>query len=154
MKSTIKYGVRIVCLVVAVLGLLFFLLRPPKGYIYYFPENYAGWICVEYGADGFAPLTEQDGYLIVKVPSSGILKTSSPLRTSPTRDKYYYYNGIQIKDAKELQLGGGGTIQRTGETQITSKFWISNNAKRDYDLFVRGKSFDESMPCGPFVQSN
>jgi hypothetical protein len=155
MKPIIKYGVPIVCLLVSAFGLLLFLFRPPKGYIYYFPENYAGWICVEHGASGFAPLPEQDGYLIVKVPLSGILRTSSPLRTSPTRDQYYYYDGIKIKDAKGLEFGGGGTFQnRVGETQIMSKFWISNNVKRDYDLYIKGKGIDfENIPCGPFVSN-
>jgi hypothetical protein len=153
MKSIIKYAIFVICLILVAYGLLLFLFTPPKGYIYYFPENYAGWICIQHDVNGASPLPEQDGYLIIKVPASGILKTSSQLRSSQTRDKYYYYNGAQIKDAKGLEFGGGGTIQnRVGEGPIISKFWISNNARIDYDLYVKGKTLDENIPCGPFVK--
>lgn len=155
----IKYGIIAVCLLVVAISGLYFLFTPPKGYIYYFPENYAGWICIQHGDNSATPLPEQDGYLIIKVPINGILKTSSQLRTSPTRDKYYYYNGTQIKEAKGLEFGGGGTLQGVRTVQgvpvpvgpITAYFWISKDSKRDYDLYVKGKNIDlKNIPCGPF----
>ena len=121
-----------------------------KGERYYLPETYAGWICVSFNVDGAPPLPMDDGFLVVKVPSNGTLKTSTEPRFSPKIDEYFYYNGKTIREAEELQLGGGSTIQMEGKKEITFYFWVSNGSlELDYEKYVKNR--DNSVPeCGPW----
>jgi hypothetical protein len=64
MRPVIKYGLLAVCLLVLTIYGVYFLFTPPKGYIYYFPENYAGWICIQHNVNGAAPLLDGDVHLL------------------------------------------------------------------------------------------
>lgn len=122
----------------------------PKGEKMYLPEKYAGWVCVSYSVDGAPPLPEEDGFLVVKIPPNGIVKTSSELRTSPKESEYYYYNESGTRKASELQHGGGGTIREKGEKSIMVHFWVSSgNKASDYEKYVKNLDVN-SYPCGPW----
>jgi hypothetical protein len=156
MKSTGKIIVfPAIFLVVVVMVAMYFVSQPPKGYIFYYPEKYAGWICIHHGVGGAEKLAEINGYLIAKNPPTGVLKTSSLLRTSKRRNKYYYYHGATIRKAEELEFGGGGTVQQKMSDgtlgPVMSFMWISTDAERDYELYVKGRTNDP-VPCGPFAK--
>jgi len=137
---------------IAVLGLMFYAhTHRPKGEKIYLPEKYAGWVCVSYNVDGAPPLPEEDGFLVVKIPPNGILKTSSALRTSPREDEYFYYSENGIRKAQEIQLGGGGTVQKKDEKAITAQFWLSSgNRESDYEKYVKNSDVNSDPVCGPW----
>lgn len=127
----------------------------PKGAKTYLPESYRGWACVTYGVVGAEPLPEEDGYQVVRIPPSGRLETSSRLRTSPTRNMYYYYNdSAEVWKADgEIKFGGGGTYTKIGVGWILDYTWYSTrDARDDYARYVQGRPSptDDLSHCGPF----
>ena len=56
---------------------LFLHRRPSARYL--IPAGYVGWVRVEYGADGAAPLGREGKYLLVRVGADGTARTSSEL---------------------------------------------------------------------------
>ena len=121
-----------------------------KGERYYLPESYAGWVCVSFNVDGAPPLPTDDGFLVIKVPSNGILKTSTEPRFSPKIDEYFYYNEKSIREAEELQHGGGSTVQMKDKKEITFHFWVSNGSREsDYEKYVKNKN-NSVTECGPW----
>ena len=136
----------LVVFVVSYMGLIWYAYHPVKGTKYLFPEKYRGWICVTYNADGFSPLSKDDGFLFVKIPKSGILKTSSVPNNYtkegyyvPTYNEEYYYADKGRREAKELAVGGGFTVHKEGNDEWTSYFWISTkgNSKSDYAQYIK-----------------
>ena len=135
----------------AVIGFLFYAFTPPKGDRYYLPELYAGWVCVHYGVTGSPPLSIEDGYLVHKVPLSGIITTSSEPRLSPKRNQYYYYSDKYIRVAKELQEGGGHSKDKGNEYSLY--FWVSSgNIESDDEKYVKTRDIDLHFEpeCGPW----
>jgi hypothetical protein len=136
---------------VVALALLFDLITHPKGDRYYLPELYGGWVCVHYNVTGAPPLKIEDGYLVHKVPPSGVITTSSEPRLSPKRDDYYYYAAEGVRPAKGLQLGGGYSKGREGETKFSFYFWVSSGNKEfDYENYVKNRDLDSDPECGPW----
>ena len=122
-----------------------------KGHRYYLPEMYAGWVCVYYDVDNAPPLPVEDGYLVVKIPENGIVKTSSRPRGEKLKSEYYYYGARGIRSAMELKLGGGFTVQKEGEKQFVSYWWISSNdANADYERYVKNRDVNTVPQCGPW----
>lgn len=60
-----------------------------KGHRVVLPDGYVGWVRVDFRAPGGAPLPEEDGFAVIVVPESGIVETSSDIRTSPAQDEVY-----------------------------------------------------------------
>lgn len=143
--------IAIAVILAAYLGVIFYAdTHRPKGERYYLPEKYAGWVCVSFNVDGAPPLPIEDGFLVVKLPPNGILKTSSEPRFSPKHDQFFYYNVSGIREAKELQHGGGGTVQKVGDKVITFHFWLSSgDLKADYEQFVKNRD-GSAIECGPW----
>jgi len=139
-------------LIISVVALaLFNLITSPKGDRYYLPELYGGWVCVHYNVAGASPLSIEDGYLVHKVPPSGVITTSSEPRLSPKRDEYYYYTAERVRSAKDLQLGGGYSKGREGETKFSFYFWVSTgNKESDYENYVKNRELDSEPKCGPW----
>jgi len=141
--------ISLVLLVISYVGLMWYAYHPVKGMKYLFPEKYRGWICVTYNSREALPLKKQDDFLLLKIPKSGIVKTSSRPNTYskegyyiPTYDEYYYYLDEKIQEAKELDMGGGFTVQKKGSDEYTSYFWISTkgNLKSNYEKYVKNVS--------------
>ncbi len=72
--------------------------------------GYVGWIRVEYKNDGFSPLPLENGYRVFRIPSEGILKTSSELEIGWAKDEYYYCDGSDCKILSDTTHGKGGKI--------------------------------------------
>lgn len=146
-----------VVLVVSYVGLIYYTWHPEKGIRYLFPEKYRGWICVTYNVKDAPPLEKQDGFLLLKIPKTGIVKTSSAPNTYskegyyvPTYDEYYYYSDKGVREASELAMGGGFTTQNEGSDKITSYFWVSTkgNSEKDHEKYVKGRDVLQDPPCG------
>jgi len=154
--------ISLVVLVISYMGLMWYAFHPVKGERYLFPEKYRGWVCVTYNADGFPPLKKEEGFFLIKIPKNGMVKTSStPNNYSkegyyiPTYDEHYYYSDKGIREAKELAMGGGYTVQQIGNKELTSYFWISTkgNLKSDYEQYVKVEDVLQEPHCGEWLKS-
>ena len=50
----------------------------PRSWRFRIPEGYTGWVHVEFEIPGAPALPAEDGQIVLKIPPSGTLKTSSP----------------------------------------------------------------------------
>lgn len=57
------------------------------------PRGYIGWIRVDYGVHGAAPLTRVNGRLVHRIPASGYLKTSTVSQEGMAQDEFYFVEG-------------------------------------------------------------
>ncbi len=134
-----------------IIGFIVYAFTPPKGDRYYLPEKYAGWICVSYNVEGAPLLAIEDGFLVHKIPSNGILKTSSGPRLSPKADEFLYYTEDITRNANELKHGGGFSSQNKGQKEFNFYFWVSNgDVDADYEKYVKGRDVNSEPKCGPW----
>ncbi len=64
------------------------------------------------------------------------------------KDEFYYYSTSERRAFDvSREMGGGYTVAKA-ETpdRYTFKFWVSRDARTDYEKYVNGKS----DACGPF----
>ena len=95
------------------------------------PEGYTGWVRVEFDVQGAAPLPEEGGDYVLKIPSAGILQTSSPEQYGWARDRYYYYS---VQGQRSIPDSGQGELiwgKINGEE-------VSSAGKRKYEEFFVG----------------
>lgn len=60
------------------------------------PDAYTGWIRVEFEVPGAPPLPIDHGEYTIKIPSDGVLRTSSAEQYGWAHDRYYYYSGQNL----------------------------------------------------------
>ena len=65
-------------------------------YLYLVPEGYLGYAQVNFNVERAAPLLREGEYLLIKIPSSGIVNTSSAMIETTKfpyqRDVFFYYS--------------------------------------------------------------
>ena len=147
----------LIIVVVFYMGLMYYAFHPREGKKYLFPEEYRGWVCIIYEKEGASPLKIEGNALILKIPKSGIIETSSQSTIAqaegyyvPTYSEYYYYSEKGIRDAKELAMGGGFTTWNEESKEFTSYFWISTKEKieSDSEKYVKGRDVFQDPVCG------
>lgn len=142
-------GVALGTLAVIGIGIAVFLdAAMPKRHRYLIPEGYAGWLCVTYKIPGTADLPTEDGFRVVRFPSTGIVETSFEGLPGKYKDEFYYYSKAERR-ALDVgrEMGGGYTVAKAeAPDRYTSKFWVSREARVDHDRYVNGKADN----CGPF----
>jgi hypothetical protein len=72
------------------------------------PGGYVGWIRIDYKVDNASPLPIEDGHYLIKIPSSGLLKTSSVFEGGVATDEYFSYS-YDLR--KELVYFGDDSLQ-------------------------------------------
>ncbi len=94
---------------------------PKKAYLWLLPPGYVGWVRIDFGVPGEAPLTKEDGYSVLPVPADGVVRTCDSLITSPSRELFRYQAGGTRRSAggpiagwtsqrKESALRGGHDV--------------------------------------------
>jgi hypothetical protein len=71
------------------------------------PEGYTGWVRVEFEVPGAPPLPQEAGQYVFKIPTDGILRTSSPEQYGWAEDHYFYRSsqGMQpLADSRQNSL--------------------------------------------------
>jgi hypothetical protein len=99
--------------------------------LFLIPEGYAGWIRIEFEVQGAPPLPIEGGQYVLKIPSDGVLRTSSAEQYGWAKDHYYYYSGQGVRalpDSGPAELIWG---KINGEESATS-------GKRKYEEFFVG----------------
>ncbi|MGA7926427.1 MAG: hypothetical protein WCA20_10540 [Candidatus Sulfotelmatobacter sp.] len=61
------------------------------------PEGYAGWIRIEFEVQGAPRLPIEGGQYVLKIPSDGVLRTSSAEQYGWAKDQYYYYSAQGVR---------------------------------------------------------
>ncbi len=67
--------------------------HPPHLCRYLIPSGYVGWVQINYKVESAPLLPIEDGYYLLKVPSNGVLNTSSDIEFGSVKAEYYYYSG-------------------------------------------------------------
>lgn len=111
------------------------------------PEEYVGWVRIEYNVKNAAPLPLEDGYYLIKVPPSGLLKTSTLLEEGWAQDEYFFYHGENRSPIKKTRRGEGGIIwagsigSYQGTSAIEENFFVGTEEQLNT---LSGKYKDES----------
>jgi hypothetical protein len=74
------------------------------------PAGYVGWIEVKYGVQGAPPLPLEDGSYLVRVPTTGSLKTSTKEEFGIAADQFCYVSGNDRQPLKIGNWGNGGMV--------------------------------------------
>lgn len=70
------------------MGYLFFTHR--TAHHYFIPKGFSGWVTVKFEKPNAPALVEKDGALEFRIPTTGVLETSSKLKTGWSRDEFYW----------------------------------------------------------------
>ena len=131
--SRILVGVFTVAVIVGVVAWVNVATRssPRRSLQFLIPENYTGWVRVEFASPGAPALPVKAGQAVVKFPASGALTTSSPAQYGWAKDFYFYYSDAGLRP---LPSSGAGRM-------IWGKINAEESAgtgKRDYEEFFVG----------------
>jgi len=106
------------------------LARHPTSYL--IPMSYVGWVRIEH-TDDAAPLEFSKGRYICRVPSNGVLRTSSPIEDGWAQDEYFYYSEAgNLRQLRATGWGEGGMIwgnrleQRQGSRNRIEFFYVGS----------------------------
>jgi len=97
------------------------------------PEGYSGWVRVEFEVPGAPPLLSEAGQTMLKIPATGVLRTSSAEQYGWARDYYYFYSST---GSRPLPDSGAGRLiwgKINGEA-------LGPSGKRQYEEFFVGTS--------------
>lgn len=103
----------------------------PRSFRFLIPEGYRGWVRVEFEIPGMPPLPTEAGQTVIKIPPSGLLRTSSPEQYGWARDTYALYSSAGLRpipDSGPARLVWG---EINGEE-------TGSSGKRKYEEFFVG----------------
>lgn len=95
------------------------------------PENYTGWVRIEFDVQGAPPLPKEGGEYVITIPPDGILRTSSPEQYGWAHDRYYYYSGQAMRSLSDS--GEGALIWGKLNGEASGK-----SGQRKYEEFFVG----------------
>jgi len=127
-------SLKVLIFLLAILFLTIFLPREgctgsvPR-YLYLVPEGYIGYVQVNFNVERAAPLLREGEYLLIIIPPSGIVNTSSTMIETTKfpyqRDVYFYYSFSGYRRPMTYpSCGGGHTRSRIGEREVSWIFFI------------------------------
>jgi hypothetical protein len=125
----------------------------PRSFRFLVPEGYRGWVRVEFEIPGAPALPAERGQTVIKIPPSGLLRTSSPEQYGWARDTYVFYSSAGLRpipDSGPARLIWG---KINGEETGLS-------GKRKYEEFFVGNEqlykdqMDQPKPKDPLPDSH
>jgi hypothetical protein len=75
---------------------------------YTVPAGFSGWVCVYFNEKGAPPSPKSGGRFLVDVPASGVLHTSTELRSDPRDAEYFFSNGTPAATWSWMVVNAGG----------------------------------------------
>jgi hypothetical protein len=106
--------------------------NPTRGSLrFLIPEGYWGWVRVEFEVPNEPLLPQERGQTVLKIPPSGVLKTSSPEQYGWAKDSYSYYSGA---GERPLPDSGHGSVIWGKMNGAES----GSSGKREYEEFFVG----------------
>lgn len=82
--------------------------RRPNRYL--IPEGFVGWVRIDYEVEGAPELPIEDGFRVYRIPSSGLLQTSSAVQSGWASDEYYYVDASGDREQLTVTARGGGGL--------------------------------------------
>jgi hypothetical protein len=104
----------------------------PRSWRFLIPEGYRGWVRVEFEIPGAPPLPAEAGQIVLKIPPTGLLRTSSPEQYGWAKDDYVFYASGGLKPIPDS--GAGKLIWG----KINSTVESGSSGKRRYEEFFVG----------------
>src|ERR1044071_5271439 len=99
--------------------LLFFTSVSRRQRRFLIPQGYVGFVQVQFGVSGAAPLPLEDGRYLLKIPPTGLLTTSNDWAEGyGDPDEYYYYSG-----EKRVKLSDGFAESLLGRKPTNQLIW-------------------------------
>ncbi len=95
------------------------------------PDNYIGWVRIEFEVPGAPPLPKEAGEYVITIPANGILQTSSPEQYGWAHDHYYYYSGQSMRSLPDSGEGALIWGKLNGEA-------LGKSGQRKYEEFFVG----------------
>lgn len=77
----------------------------PRSFRFLIPEGYSGWIRVEFEIPGTPLLPVDAGQTVLKIPPSGLLRTSSQEQYGWAKDDYFFYSSNEIRSIPDSGPG-------------------------------------------------
>lgn len=74
------------------------------------PQNYVGWVLIEYQVKGAPPLTLEEGHDLYRISAQGRLQTSSKMEDGMATDQYFYVTPTSRREINSTGWGEGGLI--------------------------------------------
>ena len=103
----------------------------PRSMRFLIPEGYSGWVRIEFEAPGAPALPQEAGATVLRIPSSGRLRTSSPEQYGWVNNSYAFYSSAGVRP---IPGSGSGKLiwgKINGEASGAS-------GKRKYEEFFVG----------------
>ena len=126
--------------------------------LYLIPEDYVGWIRIDFGVDDAPPLTLEEDYYLFKIPQTGILQTSSSLEEGYAADEYFYYSpfGDSRRPLRGTISGGNGLIwgevvSRVQDQKERHLYFFVGNEKQFKELGLKAKDREGNPTVGPIT---
>ena len=100
--------------------------------IYEIPQDFKGWVLIEFGRSNCPPVPKRDGKLIFHIDANGRLCTSSTMEYGWAKDTFYYV-GKNRAEIPGTAPGLGGLIWGEGNGSVQR-----GTVERSYQTFFIG----------------
>ena len=93
----------------------------PRTYIFLLPEGFRGWVCVDFGIAGAAPLPREGNTLVIRPRQGEVLSTSDRASSVPVLfgEAWVEVNGERRALPKDVALQSG--LSRSGPSEPTER---------------------------------
>jgi len=167
LKSPCSSGVILSCLLVSAVS-CGSISRPEKWIV---PENYTGWLRLDYAINGTPPLPIESGAYVVRMPQSGRLQTSSRFSSSIDQNEFFMATayGLRRLDFSQGRLAKSqpaiegysvqsafgffklisGNIQNPGKCVFVGTRYAFNDNGRDCQKWEHGQSEPPKFYAAP-----
>ncbi len=107
----------------------------PRSFRFLIPEGYRGWVRVEFEVPGMPSLPTEAGQIVIEIPPSGTLRTSSPEQYGWARDTYVFYSNVHSNAGEQPIPDSGPARLIWGKINGEES---SSSGKRKYEEFFVG----------------
>ena len=129
-------------------------LRPKRTpVIYEIPRGYVGWVRIEFDQPDAPKLSVREGSVVIRVPLSGTVRTSSAFEVGWARDRYLAYSDQGVTVLPLTGWGEGGMIwgqfngTGTGEHGRTHEmFFVGSEAAYNASVVAPGGPENKVSP--------
>ncbi len=105
---------------------------------YYLPQDFTGKIRILYNVPGAGPLPLEEGHLVVRLPMSGMLETSTPFDYGTARDQFFRALGdgtdehLHGNHLQERKIGIVGDDNEFFEKRSETELWRQEMRRRGW----------------------
>jgi hypothetical protein len=136
-RRPVRISMSLATLALAIALVMWFTMSPrdttPRTFRFLIPEGFSGWVRVDFEVSGAPALLSEAGQTVLKIPATGVLRTSSPEQYGWAKDRYYFSSNA---GSRPLPDSGSGRLiwgKINGEA-------IGSSGKRKYEEFFVGTS--------------